>query len=198
MAADTYFGTSSKKAKVDDTMHAAAKRNDAEAIRILSLTGEHDINQLTMTPDFSEEVSPLYVATMLHNNEVVHALIISGANPNIGSTRGMPPLILATMLKNHVLIRQLIAAGADVNIHWGGMRQTALITAASQNDVAAIQILLFDGHADINKLDHYGSTALIYASRDGSMDAFRSLFRNGADENIRNQLGLGLGLGLGF
>ena len=76
----------------------------------------------------------------------------------------------------------LIAAGACVQ-----GPQTLLTQAAARNDVAAIRHLLKDGH----KADEGGDswTALIWASRTGSIDAITVLLDDGAEVNLPGSTG---------
>src|SRR5213594_580118 len=72
----------------------------------------------------------------------------------------------------------------------GGCREeptTPLTQAAARNDVAAIRRLLDDGH----KADEGGDswTALIWASRTGSLDAINLLLDSGADVNLPGPTG---------
>src|SRR5580765_125533 len=70
----------------------------------------------------------------------------------------------------------LLAAGACAQ-----RPKTPLTQAAARNDVAALRQLLADGH----KADEGGDswTALIWASRSGSIDAINLLLDSGADVN---------------
>src|SRR6266513_4399530 len=65
--------------------------------------------------------------------------------------------------------------------------ETPLIRAAARNDVAALRHLLDDGH----KADEGGDswTALIWASRSGSVDAINLLLDSGADVNLPGSTG---------
>ncbi|PYR26185.1 MAG: hypothetical protein DMF98_09775 [Acidobacteria bacterium] len=72
----------------------------------------------------------------------------------------------------------------------GGCREeptTPLTQAAARNDVAAIRRLLDDGH----KADEGGDswTALIWASRTGSIEAIKLLLDSGADVNLPGPTG---------
>jgi len=76
----------------------------------------------------------------------------------------------------------LIAADACVQ-----RPETLLTQAAARNDVAAIRRLLDDGH----KADEGGDswTALIWASRTGSIEAIKLLLDSGADVNLPGPTG---------
>jgi len=70
----------------------------------------------------------------------------------------------------------LIAAGACAR-----RPETPLTQAAARNDVVALRQLLADGHTADEGGDSW--TALIWASRSGSIDAIRLLLDSGADIN---------------
>ena len=76
----------------------------------------------------------------------------------------------------------LLAAGAC-----GQRPETPLTQAAVRNDVAALRQLLADGH----KADEGGDswTALIWASRSGSIEAISLLLDSGADVNLPGSTG---------
>src|SRR5215204_5927144 len=65
--------------------------------------------------------------------------------------------------------------------------QTPLTQAAARNDVAALRQLLDEGH----KADEGGDpwTALIWASRSGSIEAIKLLLDAGADVNLPGSTG---------
>ena len=76
----------------------------------------------------------------------------------------------------------LLAAGACAQ-----RPATPLTQAAARNDVAALRQLLADGH----KADEGGDswTALIWASRSGSIEAINLLLDSGADVNLPGSTG---------
>ena len=76
----------------------------------------------------------------------------------------------------------LLAAGACAQ-----RPKTPLTQAAVRNDVAALRQLLDDGH----KADEGGDswTALIWASRSGSIEAIKVLLDSGADVNLAGSTG---------
>jgi len=76
----------------------------------------------------------------------------------------------------------LLAAGACVP-----RPETPLTQAAARNDVAAIRRLLDDGHEADEGGDSW--TALIWASRTGSIEAIKLLLDSGADVNLPGPTG---------
>ena len=65
--------------------------------------------------------------------------------------------------------------------------ETPLANAAVRNDVAALAQLLADGHKTDERVD--GWTALIWASRSGSIEAINLLLDSGADVNLPGSTG---------
>ena len=65
--------------------------------------------------------------------------------------------------------------------------ETPLTDAAVRNDVAALRQLLADGHKADERAD--GWTALIWASRSGSIEAINLLLDSGADVNLPGPTG---------
>ena len=76
----------------------------------------------------------------------------------------------------------LLAAGACAQ-----RPETPLAQAAVRNDVAALRQLLDDGHQADEDGDSW--TALIWASRSGSIDAINLLLDSGADVNLPGSTG---------
>jgi hypothetical protein len=98
---------------------------------------------------------------------------------------------LYTILLEVVMLRfrLLLWLGAAL-LAAGGCAQrpeTPLTQAAVRNDVAALRQLLDDGH----KADEGGDswTALIWASRSGSIEAINLLLDSGADVNLPGSTG---------
>src|SRR4051812_47998511 len=75
----------------------------------------------------------------------------------------------------------LVAAACDQH------PATPLTQAAARNDVAAIRRLLADGHEADEGGDSW--TALIWASRSGSLEAIDLLLDSGADVNLPGPTG---------
>ncbi len=89
-------------------------------------------------------------------------------------------LVVPTLV--FVLLRTLCGAGSNSTLN------QALIKAAQQGDVAAVETLLAKG-ADVNGKDGNGSTALIHASAEGMVPIVELLVRNGADVNAADNIG---------
>lgn len=60
--------------------------------------------------------------------------------------------------------------------------------AAKNNDLKKLKLLLLNG-GDIDEQDGNGSTALIYASSVGNLEAVKYLVENGANKEVKDNLG---------
>ncbi|HEY1303264.1 MAG TPA: ankyrin repeat domain-containing protein [Vicinamibacterales bacterium] len=149
-------------------------------------------------------VTPLTLAATNGNAALVEALLKAGAKPNVTVGEGETILMTAARTGNVATIKALVAHDADVNAaeQWQG--ETALMYAAIENHADAVKLLVELG-ANVNarskKLEFpdfvfktagmiyavqpVGSwTPLMYAARDGSIDAARALAASGADLNL--------------
>ena len=149
-------------------------------------------------------VTPLTLAVTNGSGALAEALLKAGANPNVTVGEGETILMAAARAGNVETIKALVAHGADVNAaeQWQG--QTALVYAAVENHADAVKVLVELG-ANVNvrskKLEFpdfvfktagmiyavqpVGSwTPLMYAARDGAIDAVRALAVGGADLNL--------------
>jgi ankyrin repeat protein len=104
---------------------------------------------------------------------------------------------------NAEVVRMLLARGADANARESSLGETALMWAAAENHPEAVRALIEHG-ADPNVrsdklvyakdrfglegvttiLPHGSWTALMYAARQGSLEAARTLAEMGADLNV--------------
>jgi ankyrin repeat protein len=153
-------------------------------------------------------VSPLMLACVNGNASMVERLLNAGADPNSASPGGETALMTASRTGSAAAIKILVAHGAGVNAAERVRGQTALMWAAANNNVDAINALI-DAGADVHarskgpaaapaakegeresaysgrtrrgRLDSF--TPLLFAVRDGSLDAVRTLLDRGANVN---------------
>src|SRR4029434_4147210 len=179
-------------------LHWAAHTNATELARLLLAAGAkaNAANRYGVTP--------LTLAAESGNAALAEALLSAGADPKVTVGEGETILMSAARAGNVGTIKALVAHGADVNAaeQWQG--QTALVYAATQNHADAVKVLVELG-ANVNvrskKLefpDFVFKTAgmiyavqpvgdwtpLMYAARDGAIDAVRALAAGGADLNL--------------
>ena len=127
-----------------------------------------------------------------NDNYMAQLLIRHGADVNAQTDEGITPLQLAAS-GSEELVAGLIAYGADVNPA-GYAGQTALMIACA-NRRPGIAKSLLNHHADVNKRDALGRTALIHAAFGGDDEAggdsecISSLLDFGADPNAADSQG---------
>ena len=144
---------------------------------------------LEASHDF-DRPSPLTMACIYENIEIVELLLEHGAdpdsgypNPNRNPTNGgewIPPLYIGSTLNNLPFAKLLLDYGANPNIH-GDL----LYRPCSDGNLHLMKLLLEHG-ADPNACGNDGITPLIRASRLGKLDMVKLLLMP-ADKNNNNQ-----------
>jgi len=175
----------------------AAHRNDVDIARLLIRAGA----KAATANSYGD--SPLSEAATNGSAVMLGELLKAGADANAAASEGEPPLLTAARSGNADAVQTLLQHGADVNAHDGWKGQTALMWAAALNHAAVVKMLV-EGGADVNarstlwpaetprpangnivsKRPKGGLTALLYASREGSLKAIRELVIAHADLNL--------------
>jgi uncharacterized protein len=145
--------------------------------------------------------TPLGEAARRGDAAVLKVLLQAGAPANSANAEGQTALMSVARTGSIEAAKLLLKAGAKVDARekWGG--QTALMWAAAQNQAGMIRFLASKG-ADVNArsavrewprrmtaeerpkdLNRGGLTGLMFAARDGSIEAARALLAAGAEVN---------------
>ncbi len=140
-------------------------------------------------------VSALSLAALNGNAPMVSALLKAGADANSVSAEGEPVLMTAARSGNLETVETLLAHGANPNARERWMSQTPLMWAAAENHAPVVTALL-EHDADPNATSAYfadwalspsepatpkvatpkgAMTALMFAARQGALDAVRAL-----------------------
>ena len=188
-------------------LHWAAFHDDLELAKLL-LTADADVTVTTRVG----AMTPLWMAATNGSADMVDQLVTTEADVNVVTSTGATALMAAAMAGSVETINVLIERGAFVNSRETANGQTALMFAAWENRPEAIAALVGHGaHVGISsfvvsmiepRLDEYGKpilprqrrvpggnsvmggmTALLFAARDGQMDAARGLVEGGSDVN---------------
>jgi ankyrin repeat protein len=172
-------------------LHWAVRANDLDAAQRLLRAGAN--------PDAANRygVTPLSLAAENASASMMQALLQAGAH----TTDSI--LMTASRTGNAEAVRMLLARGANANARESTLGETALTWAAAENHPETVRALIEHG-ADPNTpsdklvypkdrfglegvttiLPRGGWTALMYAARQGSLEAARALAESRADLNL--------------
>jgi Ankyrin repeats (3 copies)/Ankyrin repeat len=122
--------------------------------------------------DDARDVTPLMIATVAGDHEMVNLLLRAGANPNTQNDQGRTALMYAANLGNLLgtartsIVIELLAAGANPNAVSTDEGATALMFAAKRGNPEVVKILLEHG-ANPMTVNLKGSSALSIAKAMG-------------------------------
>jgi ankyrin repeat protein len=155
-------------------------------------------------------VTPLILAATNGNAVVIDALMKAGADPNIAMPDGQTVLMAAARTGRVEAVNALLRAGADPNAHERRLGETALMWAGAENHADAVTALVQHG-ADVNARSNpadfprfrFGDgivalmmtlprghwTPVMYAARQGAVDAVRALVAARADLDLTDPEG---------
>jgi ankyrin repeat protein len=128
--------------------------------------------------------TPLWAAATNGSGPMVERLLRAGADPNTPALEGEPPLLAAARAGSVEAVTALLAHGANVNATEAWRGQTALMWAVGddrpQPEVARV---LLERGADVNLRSKGGFTPLLFAVRQGDLEATKVLVKAGAAIN---------------
>jgi ankyrin repeat protein len=155
----------------------AAHQNDLDTAELLLGAGA-DAN----TPnDF--KMTPLSQACTNGSDAFVRLLLKSGANPNTPIATGVTPLMTCAKSGSVDAVKRLVEFGAAIEARETDQHQTALMWAAAEHQLGAVQALI-DAHADLKAHSKAGFTAMHFAARQGDQEMVQLLLAAGVNVNI--------------
>jgi ankyrin repeat protein len=190
--------------EVDGTtaLHWAVRTNDVETAEMLLAAGA----RANVANRYG--ITPLWLAATNGNALLIEALLKAGADANTSMPQGETVLMTAARAGNPDAVQALLAHGADVDAREDGLGENALIWAAAGNHPEAARILIAQGAAIDGRSkaltydkDRFGLegvltilprgnwTPLMYAAREGSVDAARVLAEAGSNLNLTDPEG---------
>ena len=177
-------------------LHWAAHRGDLEAAALLIEAGA-DVDAANALG-----ATPLWLAARNGAAGIVERLLAAGADPDVRLRMGETPLMSAARAGSLPVVDLLLDRGADVDAAEYERGQTALMWAAAQGHAGVVRRLTARG-ADLHartrvweqlentagntntsgnfRMRHGGSTALLFAARNGDPETARALVEAGAD-----------------
>ena len=179
-------------------LHWAVRANDAETVSALLRAGAN------ASAANRYGVKPLTLAATNGHASIIERLLRAGADANTSTAEGETVLLTASRTGNVDAVKALIAHGAHVNARERWLGETALMWAAAENHEGVVRTLVAAG-ADLNARSDVqdapvlefprsggpnapfprgGWTPLMYAARDGAIDAARALAELGAGLNL--------------
>jgi len=179
-------------------LHWAARANDRETAGLLLRAGAR------VAPGNRYGVTPLRLAAINGSAPMIELLLEAGASPNTANAEGETVLMTAARGGAVDAVKVLAARGADVNARERWFGETAMMWAAAENHPEVIRALAALG-GDVGAKSTFvdapvlefpksggpnmpfargGWTPLMYAARDGSIDAARALATLGADLDV--------------
>jgi uncharacterized protein len=193
-------GTSGNSADPDGTtaLHWAVQQDDARLVRALLTSGA----KVGAANRYG--VTPLALAAVNGSPSMTEILLKAGANPNAASGEGETVLMAGARTGQPETLKLLLKAGADPNAVEGRFGETALMWAAGHDHGDAIRVLVAAGakpdtassvinlpNAKVDfsfavgtALPRGGFTALMYAARQGQLNAVTALAEVGANLNV--------------
>jgi uncharacterized protein len=178
-------------------LHWAVRSDDGEMVQLLLRAGA----KVDAANRYG--VTPLRLAAINGSARMAEMLVEAGASPDTTNAEGETVLMTAARAGSVDTVKVLARLGADVNAREGWFGETAIMWAAAENHADVVRTLASLG-ADIDARSTFidapvlefpksggpnmpfargGWTPLMYAAREGSLDAARALAELGANLN---------------
>ena len=195
------------------TLHQAAEKGDAEAIKAIAATGA-DINALKDDSEYHlGKSTALAIATAYLQVQAVEALLACGANPSFkdGNGRAAVSYLLETQVSLHSgifnekriskIIKDMLSAGMNINMPIDDDGNTLLLLACKTSRSTGYNNRSVKGdiideimkhNPDINLTNRFGETALMHTcARDFDMmeNVQLMLLEQGADVSAADKNG---------
>ncbi len=185
-----------------ENLNLAISNGDIARVNVLLLAHIEDVNMRG-----EKGITPLMVASINKNSDIIKLLLAKGADVNIKDSSGLTALNyiienepeanaielsgnaairqmslnLETVKKAEESFRLLIESGADVNAL---DKRVALFFALKTGFDSCVKSLI-DNNADVNTIYDDGSTPLMIAIDSENLALVKFLLEHGADANIR-------------
>ena len=165
-------------AKDKSLLYAAAKGQTMAAEDLLK-------NHANINAKDEYGSTPLILATVNHQHDMIKTLMSHYIDPNIADNNGYTALMHATLINNMEAFELLIT---DLNISEKNKGES-LVIAASLGHMEMVQMLL-KNRANVNYKNKKGKTALMCAASNGHSKIAQELIDHGADPDTKDNEGL--------
>ncbi|XP_059168282.1 putative ankyrin repeat protein RF_0381 [Physella acuta] len=129
--------------------------------------------------------TPLMLAAFNGNTEQILVLLEHGADIDMRDDTGMSAFLIAALLGDVKNMEVLVNNGADVK-QKTKEGKNALILSSYAGHFDAVKYLLDIKLIDVNGVDNFDLTALMYAAQKDKVDVLNLLIEHGADVNKQN------------
>jgi ankyrin repeat protein len=157
------------------SLHYAASWGLHPVVEFLIIGYSQDV----CSRDFTDNSTPLHLASRNGHGKAVCKLIERGADLTAQNNNGWTPLHLASQMGHADVAHMLIERGADLTVQ-DSRGLTPLHLALHRGEVNVARMLIEDG-ADLTTQNRDGETPLHIASRMGQVDVARMLIERGAN-----------------
>lgn len=176
-------------------LHAAVLRGDLATVRALLAHGADPNARLTggspvrrfgsqwALPRTLMGATPLLVAAIYLESDIVAALIAAGADPRLGLPDGTTPLLAAAGLDVQAETRP-----SDLE-RWDVVDSDTPVVPRDETQVVDVVTRLVDAGADVNQANDEGDTALHAAASLGQASVIERLANRGAALSVENKAG---------
>jgi uncharacterized protein len=148
---------------------------------LAQLAAGADVNQRSV-----DGTTALHWAVYRQDVELVVALLMQDADPDIRNDYGASPMTVASEHGNFAVMQALIAAGGDIESP-NSEGQTLLMAVARTGNTATARLLLERG-AKVNTVESWGGqTALMWAASQQQPGMIRLLLEHGAEADVRSK-----------
>src|SRR5688500_5399892 len=159
------------RGKLGSELFVAVGRGDVAEVRALLQRGAEPNARNGL------ELTPLHIAAATGRNEIIQALIASGAAVDAATPYGSP-LTFAAFNGIVPTVNLLLEKGAAPNAARADSITTLMLAARAGSPEVVTELL--KRKVEVNARDNDGATALTYAAREGKLEPARALLAAGA------------------
>ena len=162
----------------------AIENNDIRAVETILAESDKTLLNEKFSHEIFGDITPLLVAFVVHNDEIVSLLLAQGAQRGIYNEQGSQAIHYAAFCGHNQGIRELLAAGAHINEEDFDLRTPLHVAAYNGQDSCVKELLAVGAH--IEAYDHEGGTPLHLAAANGQINSIDVLLSAGANLNAHD------------